>query len=126
MSADPREQHSALPGSPGGPRHPSEEDGSAACPRCGRLEHTRWDDDEMPPPPVVELDGTLYVELGLVRDVVDDIWSQPALAFQRTVEVAHHEFMQSRKGRERYPDGCPGRCLIHKELGTGSTPRWAA
>jgi hypothetical protein len=42
------------------------------CPRCGKAEHTRWDDDELPPPPVVEVDGYAYIELSTVLDALDD------------------------------------------------------
>jgi hypothetical protein len=72
--------------------------------------------DELPPELVIEREGALYVEAALVRDIVRDIWAQPAIAFRRTVEVKHHEWITSRKAREMYPDGCPGHCLIHREL----------
>jgi len=85
-----------------------------------------WGDDELPPPPVVEVDGVIYIEAGLVRDVVDDIWSQSALAFRRSVEVAHHQWINSREGRELHPDGCPGHCLIHEQLTAVSQRRAAA
>jgi hypothetical protein len=72
---------------------------------------------------VIEHEGDLYVEAALVRDIVRDISAQPAIAFRRTVEVKHHEWITSRKAREMYPDGCPGHCLIHRELAAEATHR---
>jgi hypothetical protein len=84
----------------------------------------RWDDDPLPPPPVVEIDGHLFLELSLVLDVVERIWRRPALAFRRSVEVGHHRWVEAHP--DLYPDGCPGIRLVHRELGAGSTQRRAA
>ncbi len=44
------------------------------CPRCGRTEHTRWDDDPLPPAPLkVADDGTFYIDVATVIAVVGDV-----------------------------------------------------
>jgi hypothetical protein len=74
--------------------------------------------------PAVEVDGRSYFEAGLVLEAVMDIWARPALAFRRAVEVAHDQWIESH--RDLYPDGCPGHCVIHRTLATGSTRGWAS
>jgi hypothetical protein len=78
----------------------------------------------LPPPPVVEVEGHLFLELSLVLHVLDDLQSQPLMAFRRSVEVAHHRWIEAHP--DLYPDGCPGFCLVHRELGSGSMRRRAA
>jgi hypothetical protein len=59
------------------------------CPRCGRLEHTRWDDDPLPPLPALEVDGATYVELSLVRQAIRAVRDQADPTVRMTLALLH-------------------------------------
>jgi hypothetical protein len=54
------------------------------CPRCDRLAHASPLDDPLPPWPVIEADGTLYLELGLVLKVLRDVRAAAVLGELRS------------------------------------------
>jgi hypothetical protein len=46
------------------------------CPHgCGKPlgQHDRWDDDPLPPMPAVEVNGHLFIEAGLCRELIEDV-----------------------------------------------------
>jgi hypothetical protein len=49
---------------------------SPPCPRCGKAQHTIPFDDPLPPEPAVDLDGHVFVELGLAEQAIRDIRAQ--------------------------------------------------
>lgn len=49
---------------------------STPCPRCGKLGHASPLDDPLPPMPAIEVDGDIFLELGLVEQAIRAVRAQ--------------------------------------------------